>query len=238
MLNSLAHANSNTTAADMNETKPNPETSGTHIRFAFSGGMGFGSAEFGERTAVSPAPDSTTYGSMPYSGTYRPQSLLSFRTVESVLFPMGNTRDLVLGIGLDVLTQLDSRHSYVSNKGLPIDLQMLSIAFEGGVRKKLDSWQSVEILGGLDAGVFGKTSFIYQSKAETNLIKEYTVEDRLGLASFRLGLRARYLLHCWSFLSLGTELDGSFSKLAVASRSDGIWTQTTTVRGVLSLDID
>lgn len=240
IFSSWAHAapGSTATSTDIVETTPLPDNSDTHIRFAFSGGMGFGIAEFGERTAVLPAPDSASYRSLPYSGTYRPQSLLSFRTVESVLFPMGSTRDLVLGAGLDVLTQLSSEHSYESDKSIPIDLQLLSLAFEGGVRKKIGSWQSVEILGGIDVGVFGKTSFSYLSKGETNISKEYTIEDRIGLASFRLGLRARYLVHCWSFLSLGTELDGSFSKLSVASRKTGIWAQTTTVRGVLSVDID
>lgn len=208
------------------------------IRFAFSGGVGIGNAEFGERNTLKPVPDATLHGSTPITGSYRSSSLVSLRTIESVLLPQSPTRDLVLGAGVDVQTRVQSQHSYSAVKGIPIDIEAYSLAFEAGVRKRVWGLQSLEILGGLDWILNGKTSFTYKAKDDSLAFKEYVQEDKLGMSSVRMALRGRYLIQVLDFLSAGVEVDGALSRFSVAARQDAVWTQTSSVRAMLAIDID
>jgi hypothetical protein len=208
------------------------------LRFAFSGGMGWGNADIPPRLALSPAPDSSLYNDNPISGSYNSLSLVSLRTIESVLIPLSPTRDLVLGVGLDVQTKVQSSHSYEFQKRVPIDFEAYALAFEAGVRKRVWGLQSLEVLGGLDWVVSGKTAFQYRAKGTDLVLRDFSQEDKLGMASFRVVLRGRYMIQFLNFLSAGLEFDGALGRYAVAARSEGMWTQTSTLRGVMSIDLD
>ncbi len=208
------------------------------FRFAFSGGMSLGNAELGQRTALTPSPESAVYGANPVSGSYRASNLISLRTMESVFLPRTATRDLVLGVGLDVQTHLLTERSYTPEKGIPLDLEAYALALEGGLRKRLWGLQSLEILGGIDWVLLGKTKFAYRAKNESMVTTDYMQEDKLGLASFRVALRGRYMLQFVDFLSAGLEVEGALGRYAVASRADAMWTQSTTLRGVFALELN
>jgi hypothetical protein len=208
------------------------------LRFAFSGGLGFGNADVPVRTALSPVPESTLYNDSPVSGSYSSVSLLSLRTLESVLVPLSPTRDLVMGIGLDVQSRVQPKHSYEFQKRVPIDFEAYALALELGVRKRVWGLQSLEVLGGLDWVVSGKTAFTYRGKDSDLVLKEYSQEDKLGIASLRVALRGRYMVQFLDFLSAGAEFDGALGRYVVESRSEAMWTQTSTLRGVLAIDLD